>query len=534
MSLRSISLLALTPALLAACTIERSVPLDRFACTNGGPCPVDAGPLPDADTPIPDSGDVPDAGFFPDADVPDVGPPDTGVPDAGLPVPSCFTALPMPASGYATGDTTQERNDHQPSCNDGIGGRDVAFWFTTEGRIERLVLTSVGSDFDSVLYVYDGECQRAAEIACDDDGATTSFAARIELFDVAPGAYYVVLDGWDNVALGGYVLDVQGRVAIGERCDPATPFLGCGRGTCAPDGTGVHRCRLPLDCGDGVDNDGDGTADEDTAACRDAPVVTCPASSIVAVGDTLRLEATATDDEPLGERRWSLVSSPSAVYPTPFETVEGTGTATLTVALAGEYVLRHQVIDADTQAVACETRVTASPGADVRVEMFWIPPIGTDEAHLDLHVLEPSAAAWFDAALDCAPGNCTGGLPWGEPGSPADPRHLGDVTRGQGPEVVVLDTPTAGATYRVGVFYADDAFFGPSEAFVQIHCGGTLAASYGPVTLVLGDPDDLDGQNTFWKVADVAIDSAGCTATALSDPGGGPLLVTSTEARAAR
>jgi hypothetical protein len=119
-------------ALLAGgCTIQREIPLEQFACSNGGPC--DAGII----SPPVDSA-FPDAAFDKDADAaaPDVvDPPDTGeTPDSGPPLAACPKIQALQSDGLVGGDTSSEVNSYEPSCS-APGGRDVVYGFNVPGTL---------------------------------------------------------------------------------------------------------------------------------------------------------------------------------------------------------------------------------------------------------------------------------------------------------------------------------------------------------------------------------------------------------------
>lgn len=523
-----VAVLSLSPA----CTIERSVPVSRFACGNGGPCAPDAAELPDAG-PADDAEPALDVAPALDAEPEDTGPPDVGAPDGGLPASSCPSATPLPGGGRLIGDTTQQGDDTQPTCNSNLGARDVLWWFASPGHLDSLTLSTVGSDFDTVLYLYGDTCDEASVVACDDDSGVVNLSSRIELTDLPAAAYYAAVDGFDVAALGRYELEVRGVLRAAEPCDPLQPFLSCASGVCGPEAGGGYRCQPPKDCADGIDNDGDGVQDEDQASCVSPPIVSCPTDTTVAAGTSVSLVASASDDGRLVERRWSLVSSPTPLLPPPFE-VDLADTATIALELAGEYIARFTAVDEGSQATSCQTRIVAATGGDLRVELFWTPPPRSAETDLDLHLLDPAAPAWFDPTLDCEPNTCTASLGWGDPGAADDPLHEGNVLLGRGPEVVRISSPVlGGAGYRVGAYFANDGTFGPAEAFVRVHCFGRIATEFGPVTLVRGSLGDLDGSNSFWKVADVVLDGGACTVSPLSVQGG-PLIVTSSTARLER
>jgi hypothetical protein len=81
----------------------------------------------------------------------------------------------------------------------------------------------------------------APDLACDDNSGAGS-RSLIELYDVDPGAYIIIVDGFGSNS-GSYLLDVHGVIRGGERCDPALLSSGlfsceaghvCAVDTCVP------------------------------------------------------------------------------------------------------------------------------------------------------------------------------------------------------------------------------------------------------------------------------------------------------------
>jgi hypothetical protein len=68
-----------------------------------------------------------------------------------------------------------------------------------------------GSEFDTVLSIWDGDCEE--ELECDDDGGTTSgpyggSTSAISVTVAAGMAYVIVVDGWRDYDYGAYTLNV--------------------------------------------------------------------------------------------------------------------------------------------------------------------------------------------------------------------------------------------------------------------------------------------------------------------------------------
>jgi hypothetical protein len=81
---------------------------------------------------------------------------------------------------------------------------------------------------------------------------------------------------------------------------------------------------------------------------------------------------------------------------------------------------------------------------------------------------------------------------WGVVGRVDDPKLDVDDIRGEGPEVMTLNTPQPG-TYQVVVHYCTDRIGEPTWAQIKVYVKGDLQYEAGPVL--------LDAQGTAWAAA---------------------------------
>jgi len=97
------------------------------------------------------------------------------------------------------------------------------------------------------------------------------------------------------------------------------------------------------------------------------------------------------------------------------------------------------------------------------------------------------ADPWFDGLYDCAWFNPR--PEWGSlsPSVRDDPELTSTSRDGREPEVITLEAPEAGATYRVGVHVWDDRGHGASLATVRVHVHGELAFEATDVPLAHRD-----------------------------------------------
>jgi len=155
---------------------------------------------------------------------------------------SCEEPFVVKRPGTVIGELAGSGATFEGSCG-GTAGTDVV-WSWTAPRDGAVCLDTVGSTFDTVLYVRQGDCGTGAEVGCDDNGL--GLWSRLQL-DATAGTTYSVFVDARVAAEGTYHLNLQD-------------------GPCAA---------LTEVCDDGLDNDRDGAAD-----CADPDCVGDPACAV--------------------------------------------------------------------------------------------------------------------------------------------------------------------------------------------------------------------------------------------------------------
>lgn len=318
-------------------------------------------------------------------------------------------------------------------------------------------------------------------------------------------------------------------------------------------------------CGDEIDNDCDGSIDEDCQA--DPPVAECPADFDGPVLRDYTLNGGYSDPNgsALAVGFWSEVSAP----PGHSRDLTSSGLdLTFFADVAGDYVFELTVENSEGLRDTCQTRFTALTDDLVRIEMFWNPDYtGTapDTSDVDLLLRRNPTGSYqyYQNADTCYWNNCAtctepysvgdavreqrcrdflagsppAGYPEGDPwpaprlswtpgGIETDPRLDLDDVEGQGPENINIRRPNAG-TYRVAVHYYDADSFSfdgstNAEAYVRILCAGDEAyVSDGAVIRVRGQRSDYLS-NDIWEVGDLVIAYDGDTPSCTFTPFGGP------------
>lgn len=120
---------------------------------------------------------------------------------------TCDSAHVVPATGgFFVGNTTTMINDYTTAaCGFMAQSKDVAFRVDLTTR-RRVVASTEGSTFDTVLHLHNASCRSGADAFCSDDSGG-SWSLIDQTLD--PGTYFLVVDGYGTAAAGDYALEVQ-------------------------------------------------------------------------------------------------------------------------------------------------------------------------------------------------------------------------------------------------------------------------------------------------------------------------------------
>lgn len=132
---------------------------------------------------------------------------------------SCEAAQLAAAPSEQFGSTLFAENDSSSPTHGGAGP-DVVFRITL-AQATHLVLDTLGSEFDTVLYIRSGSCS-GAEIGGNDDalGRRTS---RVVLSSLSAGNYFVFVDGKSVAERGNFRLSIGvGTPPPNDSCESAT------------------------------------------------------------------------------------------------------------------------------------------------------------------------------------------------------------------------------------------------------------------------------------------------------------------------
>ena len=166
----------------------------------------------------------------------------------------------LPPSGTDSGTLDATSLSSLPTtCGGGGGSSGVAYvMILSQPKIIVASTEDIATMADTVIDLRRADCSNAnASLGCNDDFEGNR-SSQLTM-SLAPGVYYIIVEGHDSTETGPYVLTVQQFSGQGSAC---TMQSECGPGLVCrvpTGGTGMV-CTNPV-CSDGVDDDSDGKID---------------------------------------------------------------------------------------------------------------------------------------------------------------------------------------------------------------------------------------------------------------------------------
>jgi hypothetical protein len=245
----------------AGCTVEYEE-IDAGA--------VDARPTLDAprpDAPTADAPSAADTRVPPDAPMIDSGV-DGGMPDTPIACPDGLLEG-MEGQPVISGSTSGASATATASCA-GKEPSPARFYSWIAPRDGTYLITTAGSVFDTALVLRAGDTCTGAELDCSDD-TDLDLTSRIAVTTTAGTHYVIVVTGFDGAESGAFDLHIyEGIGSEAGLCGDGVDDDADGSTDCDDfDCDGDPACGE--DCSDGVDNNGDGDVDCDDFRCYEVP-----------------------------------------------------------------------------------------------------------------------------------------------------------------------------------------------------------------------------------------------------------------------
>jgi hypothetical protein len=207
-------------------------------------------------------------------------PMDTTCKAAGDSSESCTTTegVVLINTAQTMGDTSLATSDINPTCASTNNSGPDRHYRLDLPAMQSLNMNMTAS-FDTSTVLLNSTCGGTA-LACSDPLNMTTGA-------LPAGTYYFVVDGYFNTSKGTYTINTAGRIANGGLCDshPLSQIgaITCGNGYACKGTSGSKTCQ-PAQCGDGMDNNGNGKTDYPAdPGCQstsdDTETTVCPGAS---------------------------------------------------------------------------------------------------------------------------------------------------------------------------------------------------------------------------------------------------------------
>jgi hypothetical protein len=193
---------------------------------------------------------------------------------------SCGNPFLVDGPGIYGGDASGADNTANPGCRTASTGNEDEVWDLTFDVAATYCIDTVGTSWDTLLYLRE-TCGAGPDLACDDDGVATQ--SRFEYFFEAGVRYFLFVEAYRVGIAGLYTLRIRrgqcATLADAENCtspadDDGDGSFNCGDTDCASN----PACLPPAEvCNDSLDNDRDGSVDCADRDCASNPACLPPA-----------------------------------------------------------------------------------------------------------------------------------------------------------------------------------------------------------------------------------------------------------------
>ncbi len=279
---------------------DSSMPMvDGSMPMTDGSMPMMDGSMPMDDGSTPDGGDVDggdidagvDSGIDGGADGGTDGGTDAGT-DGGT---TCYAMDLGTATGVnvATGSTASASDDYNGTCRATGGGVDMALRWEAPST-GSWTIDTLGSSFDTVLYVRAGDDCAGAEAACNDDIRVLVIEeSRVRIAATAGDVFTIFVDGYDDSELGDFDVSITQAPLAETNCTDSMDGDRDGDTDCDDSDCATLAACVETMCMDTTDNDGDGDTDCADADCFTDPACdSCPDATTSATGTAVATGST--------------------------------------------------------------------------------------------------------------------------------------------------------------------------------------------------------------------------------------------------
>ena len=149
----------------------------------------------------------------------------------------CVDAFTIACGETDSGNTTFATSDDAPGGFCGTGGGSQGVWYTFAGTGDIVTASLCGSNYDTKIQVYSGDCNNLTCIVGNDDNfaACGGLQSEVEFISDASTTYYIYVFGFGS-SVGDYTLSIDcvepPEPPVNDECADATVLIANEDGTC--------------------------------------------------------------------------------------------------------------------------------------------------------------------------------------------------------------------------------------------------------------------------------------------------------------
>ena len=122
----------------------------------------------------------------------------------------CFDAILIACDQYVTGNTDDATSGYAPLCYEGEGSNPGApgVWYTFPGNGDEVTASLCGSDYDTQITIYKGNCDGELECVAYNDDSTCGLQSQVSFMTEMGEDYYILVNGYGGET-GDFILSLS-------------------------------------------------------------------------------------------------------------------------------------------------------------------------------------------------------------------------------------------------------------------------------------------------------------------------------------
>ena len=122
----------------------------------------------------------------------------------------CFDAILIACDQYVTGNTDDATSGYAPICEEGEGENPGApgVWYTFPGNGDEVTASLCGSDYDTQITIYKGNCDGELECVVYNDDSACGLQSEVSFMTDMGEDYYILVNGYGGET-GDFILSLS-------------------------------------------------------------------------------------------------------------------------------------------------------------------------------------------------------------------------------------------------------------------------------------------------------------------------------------